>query len=142
MKISENEKIIDAKAKIETCLQKGDYSSLDNFLNSEETRELLGKDQELYIVGILSEVNKIETKNGICKGILYGRTLKDSVFVYKEVVLLLRRLEFDLPKEYQKELINYIYDNEISVIAVWAIIQGTKYLYAKEIIVERFKKLF
>lgn len=140
MIIGENRRIIEVKRKIEKCLQQGEYLLMDEFLNSEEARELMRKDQELYIIGILSEVNKIETHNGVSKCFLHGRSLMELIHMYKEIVLLLRRLEFDLPKEYQVELIDYISKNDISIIAIWAIVQGTKYLYAKELIIDRFKE--
>jgi len=129
------------KNDIEILLKDENYCALKNLLDNNDVKELLGKDQELYIINILFEVNRIEIENNVSTVILSGHSLKEAVRIYKELVLLLRRLEFDLPIEYQNELISYMKENGISVIGVWAIIQEAEYLYAKELIVERFKRL-
>lgn len=134
--------INELKSDVEKCLIEGRYDELDVLLNGEQAIEFQGSNQSLYIIGILNEVHKIEKQNGIVETILYGRTMAEAVNAYKYLVLLLRRLEFDLEEQLQKELLDYIKGQNISVIGVWAIVQGTKYLYAKEVIIERFKGLF
>lgn len=134
--------IITLRKNVEKCLSEARYEDLDVLLGSEEARTLLGTNQSLYIIGILNEVHKIEKQNNINKTILYGRSMDEVVNVYKNLVLLLRRLEFNLEKELQLELLDYIKALNISVIGVWVVVQKTEYLYAKDVIIERFKNLF
>lgn len=134
--------INEVKAYVEKCLSEKDYKGLDKFLDQSEAKKYMAEDQSMYIMGILCEVQRIENENGITKGFLSCRSIQEAVETYRLLVLLLRRLEFDLPYEYQREIMAFINVNEISVIGVWAVVQGTKYLYAKELIIERFKNLF
>lgn len=126
---------------IEKYLKFEDYEKLERILDSKEASELLGKNQEMYILGILNWINKLERDNKVEKTILKGRTISEAVGIYRKIVLLLRRLEFDLPMDYQEEVVEYIRKNEISIIGVWAIVQCTKYLYAKDLIIERLNGL-
>ena len=133
--------INELNCKIDEFLSEKKYDKLNMLLKEPENSQYAGNDYRIYTIRILSEINDFETKKGIKKGILCDRTADEAIAIYREMVLLLRRLEFNLPEEYQYEIIPYVLNKNISAEAIWGIIQANMHLRAKDVIIQRLQNI-
>ena len=70
-----------------------------------------------------------------------GRTVKEIIQLYRMLSLYLRRIEFDLPLEYRREIVDYIISEKISTEAVLAVIQMNKSIICKDEVTDGLRKL-
>lgn len=109
-----------------------DYQNICKLLDEERCVDVSTKSQRIYILEMLGIILKAELQKGIEHNIFEGRNIEELIALYKKITMLLRRIEFDFPLEYQMELYEYIIDERISLLAVIGIIQRSEILIDKE----------
>lgn len=142
MKIMTNEQfqelnieIVEIKNQISEYLQKQNkdtFLQVCDLLDTEQCGRLIGKDKELYVLGIMSNIARQEITQGEKLCVFNGRNIKQIVDLYQNLVFYLRRLEFDLPLELQREFVSYMGKQQLSAICIWGVIQMAPYIYCKE----------
>lgn len=115
--------------------------ALCTFLESKAVEELFTEDTELYILQFLAAIAREETRAGVMPTVFSGRTYEQVLTLYRRMVLFLRRLEFGLPEELQRELLSYLEKEEISFQAVLGVIYAEEYFYHKQELVTSFLAL-
>ena len=71
--------------------------------------------ENLYILGKIIKISKLEQEKRISTNILeYSDGYKELIQHFLTVKLLLRRFEFDLPVEYQREAYDYFLKTNVS----------------------------
>lgn len=108
------------------------YHNICKLLDDEESINVAMKNQRIFILETLGTILRAELEKQIRPNIFEGRNTTELVALYKKTVLLLRRIEFDFPHEYQMELFNHIIRERISVLAVVGIIQSCSCLVDKD----------
>ena len=151
MKIKNREQFFETKAEIaelkktiEQLLEKQDFNSFREICELMEDKKsiaLAAEDKELYILQIMTNIQRQEMAGEEARCLFEGRNIKQLVNLYQEVVFCLRRLEFDLPLEEQKELIDYMLKEQLSAVCIFGIVQAARYIYAKEKTLNSFMNL-
>lgn len=151
MKIPSKEEMIESKEKanavkerIVSLLETGteeSYKDLCTFMGNQEIINLSAKDRDLYILEIMSNIQRQEMEMNTENSIFMGRNIQELTDLYQRTVFYLRRLEFDFPKELQQEIVPYIMEQRLSMVCILGIIQGSKYIYAKEKTLNSFMTL-
>lgn len=108
------------------------YEEACQMLDENVTAEVAMFDQDLYILCLLSKVMQLEFSMNTKRKLFEGRTTHDVIVLFRRLVLFLRRIEFDLPKELQHEIRAYIMTEQISMVGVYGIINGAKSIRRKE----------
>lgn len=125
---------------IDRMLEKGrPYAEICDFIRT-QSRELAAWDQSMHILNRMASIAAIELEAQVDRYLFAGRTTEQIIRLYRRTVLYLRRIEFDLPTELQQAGIDYIKSEQISIFALYGIIQSTRILFCKEIIWERLQK--
>lgn len=112
------------------------YMEVCRFL-LKEGDEVSAWDQSMYILTLLAAIAEIESKMQADRYLFEGRTTAQLIRLYRRTVLYLRRIEFDLPAELQREGVDYMLAEQISIPALYGMIRSTRVLQQKEIITER-----
>lgn len=151
MKIMTNEQfqelnieIVEIKNQISEYLQKQNkdtFLQVCDLLDTEQCGRLIGKDKELYVLGIMSNIARQEITQGEKLCVFNGRNIKQIVDLYQNLVFYLRRLEFDLPLELQREFVSYMGKQQLSAICIWGVIQMAPYIYSKEKTLKNFMNI-
>mgnify|MGYP000424982120 CR=1 FL=1 len=128
------------KKQIDQLIENKCYIEVSNLLDQEESRDLAGKDAELFALQIINNIHKQEQKLGR-QGIFCDRKVCELVDIYEQIVLFLRRIEFDFPEEYQNELLGYMVQQKLSWICVVGVAQGNPYILDKEKVINKFLKM-
>lgn len=128
------------KKQIDQLIENECYIEVTDLLDQEESRELAGKDAELFVLEIMNNIQKQEQKLGKT-GIFCDRKVHEVVDIYEQIVLFLRRIEFDFPEEYQNELLCYMVQQKLSWICVVGVAQGNPYILDKEKVINKFLKM-
>ncbi len=127
---------------INSCLaEKVNYSEIIKILSSEKVQEILGKNQNIYILYIMSKVLEFELNQNVPRTVFDGRNTRDIIRLYRILTLYLRRLEFDFSKEYKMETIEYILSEKISMVAVMAIINNNNIIIHKERVISELQNI-
>ena len=108
------------------------YYNICKLLDEEESVDISTKNQRIYILEMLGTILRAELQKGINPHIFVKRSIDDLISLYKKTVLLLRRIEFDFPLEYQMEIYEFIVEEQISLLAIVGIIQSSKILIDKD----------
>ncbi len=151
MKIPSKEEIREIKKRIESIkaeimilLERGtaeSYTELCSLMEKENVMTLSGKDSELFIMEIMSNIQREEMKQNVSHCVFEGRNMQELEKLYRTIVFYLRRLEFDLEKELQQELLPYMLDQQLSIVCIYGVIQVTTYIYSKERTIKAFVNL-
>lgn len=101
-----------------------------------EIEDILSKQQEwnsnLMILNVLIQVFHKEVENNIQPAIFdYSLEFDELVKHFVHLKLLIRRLEFDLPLEYQNELYDYCVQTGVSEILILFILQNNVFFKVK-----------
>lgn len=129
------------KYKINSLLKEKKYVNVCKILDEKWVFELSGKNAELFVLQIMKNIQIQEQTMGM-RGIFYNRNINEIVDIYESMVLLLRRIEFDFPQEYQEELLYYMNERNLSWVCAIGVIQGAPYLLAKEEVIDKVQKIF
>lgn len=129
-----------AKLIINQYLQGNNAFELCKFLDKQRIMELAAKDADLFIMEIMKQAQKQEQLLGML-GVFTNRSLQEIVEVYEQLVLLLRRIEFDLPQEYQEELFIYIKQQRLSWVSVFEVIKDAPYILDKCKVIEKVQNM-
>lgn len=139
-----NIEILEIKNQISEYLQKSNkeaFLQICDLMDTEQCGKLIGKDKELYVLGMMSNIARQEITQGENICVFNGRNIKQIVDLYQNLVFYLRRLEFDLPLELQKEFVSYMGEQQLSAICIWGVIQMAPYIYSKEKTLKNFMNL-
>jgi len=139
-----NKEIAEVKNLIAECLQKQSkeaFIQICDLLDTEQCGRLIGKDKELYVLGIMANIQRQEMAQGEASCVFDNRDIRQIVDLYQKLVFYLRRLEFDLPLELQKEIVLYMSEQHLSAICIWGVIQMAPYIYSKEKTLKNFLNL-
>ena len=137
-------KIEAAKEEVKELLLQGTKEAIVTLcdkLRSKEWEILFENDAELYILQFMGVIAQEEMEKGIEPTVFSGRTYHQTLVLFRRTVLYLRRLEFGLPEELQRELLDHIDREEMSLIAILGIIYSETYFYQKRHLVDSFFKL-
>lgn len=129
-----------AKLIINQYLQGNNAFELCKFLDKQRIMELAAKDSDLFIMEIMKQAQKQEQLLGML-GVFTNRSLQEIVEVYEQLELLLRRIEFDLPQEYQEELFIYIKQQRLSWVSVFEVIKDAPYILDKRKVTEKVQNM-
>lgn len=151
MKIKNREQFLETKKEVEAfkqtieqLLKKQDYNSFREICELMEDKKsvaLAAEDKELYILQLMTNIQRQEMTGEETRYLFEGRNIRQLVNLYQEIVFYLRRLEFDLPLEEQKELIDYMLKEQLSAVCIFGIVQAARYIYAKEKTLHAFMNL-
>ena len=151
MKIKSREQFLETKKEVETLKQIieklleqqdiGSYRKICCLMEEKKSVELASENQEIYILQIMTNIQRQEMADGETRTVFEGRNISRLLQVYRETVFYLRRLEFDLPLEDRKELIAYMLKEQLSGVCIFGILQAARYIYAKEKTLEAFMNL-
>lgn len=108
------------------------YIEACDLLDSENCTEIAQQNQRIYILTIISVILRAEVKDGIVYNICRGRSIDEIIEIYKVLVMLFRRIEFDLPEELCMDILEIISNENISMMAAIGIVQSSTSLIAKE----------
>ena len=97
-----------------------------------ESAEIASKNQRIFILLILAHIVKFEIEQNEKTTLFDNRNTDDLICLYQVMVLLLRRIEFDLPDEYLMEISDFILSERISATAVFGIITGARIIVQKD----------
>lgn len=139
-----NKEILEVKKQIEECLQRQNeeaYMKICEMLNSDYCSKLLGQDRELFVLANMANIQQQEMIQEEKHCVFDNRDIKQIVDLYQNLVFYLRRLEFDLPIEFQKEMVSYMSEQRLSAICIWGVIQMAPYIYNKEKTLNNFMNL-
>lgn len=128
------------KKQIDQLIENKCYIEVSNLLDQEESRDLAGKDAELFVLEIMNNIQKQEQELGE-SGIFSERKVHELVDIYEQIVFFLRRIEFDFPEEYQNELLGYMVQQKLSWICVVGVAQGNPYILDKEKVINKILKM-
>lgn len=120
------------KNNIDDLIQKERYDEICVTLSKTETEDVALFDQELYILCMLAKVLELELQTDPEHNLFEDRTTTDIVMLFRKTVLFLRRIEFNLPKQFQIAIRDYFFDEKISMTALYGIIYGAKSIRRKE----------
>ncbi len=151
MKIEDREQFLQTKVEIEIIkkkislyLDKQDRESFEKIcalMEEKQSIEFAAEDRELYVLQIMTNVQRQEMIEGEHRCLFEGRDLKQVIELYQRLVFYLRRLEFGLSIEEQKELIDYMLREQLSAVCILGVIHAAKYIYAKEKTLQAFMTL-
>lgn len=136
--------IAEVKNQIAECLQKQNkdaFMQVCDLLDTERCGRLIGKDRELYVLGMMANIARQEMTQGEEQCVFDNRDIKQVVDLYQNLVFYLRRLEFELSPELQKELVPYMNEKHLSAICIWGVIQMAPYIYSKEKTLKNFMNI-
>lgn len=139
-----DKEIVVVKNQITEYLQKQseeEFMQICDLLDTEQCGRLIGKDKELYVMGMMANIQRQEMTQGETHCVFDNRNIKQIVDLYQNLVFYLRRLEFDMPLELQKELVMYMGKQQVSAICIWGVIQMAPYIYSKEKTLRNFMNL-
>ena len=111
--------------------EKDSMKAIDLLLKP-ETEEIASKNQRIFILLILAHIGRMETEQNERNRLFDDRTTDDLIRLYQVMILLLRRIEFDLPGEYLKDVTDYIFSEKISATAIFGIISGARIIVQKD----------
>ena len=117
------------------------YKKAIEFLLSSQLQSLIEKNQNIYILHIMAIIANWEMSQNVEHHLFAGRTVKEIIQLYRMLSLYLRRIEFDLPLEYRREIVDYIISEKISTEAVLAVIQMNKSIICKDEVTDGLRKL-
>lgn len=117
------------------------FEALCSLLKDENIDALCEKDRDLFVLKRMSMILEQELLNGEERLLFENRSIDDVIEVYETVVLYLRRIEFDLPVELQICLLEYIQEQQLSMICILGIIQAAPYIYRKQKVWQAFCEL-
>ena len=112
--------------KICRLLRKGELLQIEEILSNQKEWS-----SNLIILNLLIQVFRREVKNNIAPTIFdYSLELDELTKHFIHLKLLIRRIEFDLPTEYQQEFYNYCINTGSSIFLILSIIQNN--IFGKE----------
>lgn len=97
-----------------------------------KTAEIASKNQRIFILLILAHIVKLEIEQDEKNTLFENRTTDDLIRLYQIMVLLFRRIEFDLPVEYLGDVTDFILSEKISATAVFGIITSARIIVQKD----------
>lgn len=108
------------------------YIEACDLLDGTECSEIAKQNQRIYILTIISVILRAEVKEGIDNNICRGRTIDEIIELYKVMVMLFRRMEFDMPSDLCMDILEVIRNQNISMMAAIGIVQSSTSLIDKE----------
>lgn len=108
------------------------YIEACDLLDSNKCSEIAKHNQRIYILTIISVILRAEVKEGIDNNICRGRTIDEIIELYKVMVMLFRRMEFDMPSDLCMDILEVIRNENISMMAAIGIVQSSTSLIDKE----------
>lgn len=108
------------------------YIEACDLLDREDTFEIAKQNQRIYILTVISIILRAEVENKIDNNICRRRSVNQIIEIYKAMVILLRRIEFDFPMELRMDILNVMESENISRLAAIGIINGSVILFQKE----------
>lgn len=117
------------------------YNEIIDMLSEPANEELSLHDQDIYILRIIAQTVKLELESNTRYVLFDGRSINDLVTLFRTLSLYLRRIEFDFPPELQKEILDYILKEKLSVIAIVSVIQNNMSIINKDKVTEGIKSL-
>lgn len=117
------------------------YIEACDLLDREDTFEITKQNQRIYILTIISIILRAEVENKIDNNICRRRSVDQIIEIYKEMIILLRRIEFDFPMELRVDILNVMESENISRLAAVGIINGSNILVQKRKLLQGFVDL-
>ena len=128
------------KEKINNFLALGEYEKLCDVFRENDTARIAEHNQDIYIFYIIMCI--LDKEKGEKRySILQGRDADQLIWIYRKISIYLRRVEFDLPLEYQLEFIKYIISEKINLNFVVGVISCNRVIFEKERVLEKLKIL-
>ena len=109
----------------------GCFEAVDLLLDS-KVRDIASKNQRIFILLIMANIAKMEISQNESNVLFKNRTADELIRLYQNMVLLLRRIEFDFPGEFLTEIVDYMLSEKISATAVFGIINGARIILQKD----------
>lgn len=110
------------------------YLALGNVMDMEYVRFLAEGDTELSILGLLVRIHRMEQTEKMGRTLLQtGETLEELLVVYYKILFYLQRIWFCVEEEYQKTLIAYMREKQISPYAVYMILEESRISDKKQV---------
>lgn len=122
--------------------KKSDISQIIQLFSNERIQEIAVKNQSIYILYIVSRIVETEIREGVGRNLFDDRTTDEVIKVYKRLTLYLRRIEFSFPQELQREIIDYVLREKISVVAILAVINKNESIIQKEKVIKGLNDIF
>lgn len=124
-------KAVDFEIEINDFLVKRDYAKIMDRFKQQEIKEILGRNQRIYILSIMIRLIVVEIeKSG--KTTLEGRDTSQLIRLFRILTLYLRRIEFDFPYNLQNEIVNYIKQEKIGLPIVIGVIANNSVIIQKQ----------
>jgi len=136
-----NSEAKDLEMLINTLITENRYNDIYEILETKESKEIAGRNQTIYILYILSQIMHFEIPQNVDRILFEGRDSEEAIRLYRNLSMYLRRIEFDLPIEYQKEIVDYILSERISVVAIMYVIKYNGSIHQKEKVTLGLKKI-
>lgn len=113
-------------------LQQNDDLTAIDLLLEPKTSEIALYNQRIYILNLLAQIGRMETERGEVKRLFSNRNTDKLVDLYRTMVLLLRRIEFDLPSEYMRDIADFITSENLGATAIVGIINSSRVILQKD----------
>ena len=126
---------------IDSLLVEGKCFEAVNLLQKDKNIELAGYNQKIYILYVLSRIERNEMSEDVSRLIFEGRSVQEIIKLYRIIGLYLRRIEFDFPLEYQIDFLNFILEEQISIFAIISIINCNTSIIQKDKVINGFKQI-
>ena len=112
-------------AKIDLLLKDpSKYDEVISLLSQEDSKDLAVHDQRIYTLYNISQIVSAEIDNNITNVLFAGRNCEHLIRLYRILSLYLRRIEFNLPSGLSSEIVSYIRNENISIVAVLGVLQN------------------
>ena len=128
---------------LDVLLARGEASREEVFslVGSGEFRDLSAQNRLVHEVRLMVNAAQVEWEQGVERTLLETGSTEKLIAIYRELCLLLRRVETGLPEEYGMELAAFLQRERISTVAVLCIIQGTELIYNKDSMIEKVMRM-
>ncbi len=113
-------------------LQQNDDVTAIDLLLEPKTSKIALYNQRIYILNLLAQIGRMETERGEVKRLFSNRNTDKLVDLYRTMVLLLRRIEFDLPSKYMRDIADFITSENLGATAVVGIINSSRVILQKD----------
>lgn len=130
----------DAIARVDLLLENGRYEDACLLLDEQQICNLSLVNRKLHVMEIMKNIQRQESVSKV-RGVFEGRSVAAICELYQTLVCLLRRIEFRFPEQYQREILQYLDREEISLVCVIGITYGNPYILDKKGTMDRFYQL-
>lgn len=125
---------------IDHLLKSKQYEKVCQMLDENRVFKLSLINRNLHILEIMKNIQRQECTSQV-REVFAGRNVAQICELYQNLVRFLRRIEFDLPKTYQREILEYLDKEEISWVCVLGVVYGNPYILDEKGTVDRFYQL-